>query len=221
MNSQSGISIAAIAVAIVSIGISTGLISSMNQDISDLKSTIDDLNQISSRGGIEQQAITKDGIIWKTRPVESDNPNVQSSSQSPAISDSIANVPRPLTVSEEIEELKSKDKKLRQKISGLEDRLGNIRLVSDWSMTAIPVDGKDRFLYEINCPNENDVVVSIHTVADSKTYDHVVSYEVPIHPSTIDKPTLEMNNEKRSGAIVSFVWACAHIEAPYDYDPHE
>ena len=55
VDSQSGISIAAIAIAIVAIGVSAAMVSSMNEDISDLKSTIEKLSQDESRGAIEQQ----------------------------------------------------------------------------------------------------------------------------------------------------------------------
>ena len=53
---QTGISIAAIAIAIVAIGVSASMVSSIGQDMTELKSTIEELSQTQSRGAIDQQA---------------------------------------------------------------------------------------------------------------------------------------------------------------------
>ena len=52
---QTGISIAAIAIAIVAIGVSAAMVSSIGQDMTELKSTIEELSQTQSRGAIDQQ----------------------------------------------------------------------------------------------------------------------------------------------------------------------
>ena len=52
---QTGISIAAIAIAIVAIGVSAAMVSSIGQDMTELKSTIEELSKAESRGAIEQQ----------------------------------------------------------------------------------------------------------------------------------------------------------------------
>ena len=209
MNSQLGISIAAVAVAIVSIGISAGLVSSMNQDMAELRSTIENLSSVSQKMEIEQQAITKDGIIFKTQPLQSDDSNTQSESQPSDISDNIKNVPRPLTLSEEIEELKSKDKKLRQKLGVLEDRLGEIKLVGEWNFQQFPLNGNESFRHEIECPNENDFVVSVYF-----DNDELVTFDNSIFSSTDYAPAVSVNNDGRLAELTAIVWACAHVEIP-------
>ena len=56
---QTGISIAAIAIAIVAIGVSAAMVSSIGQDMTELKSSIEELSQTQSRGAIEQQGCDK------------------------------------------------------------------------------------------------------------------------------------------------------------------
>ena len=57
---QTGISIAAIAIAVVAIGVSAAMVSSIGQDMTELKSTIEELSKAESRGAIDQQAHLKD-----------------------------------------------------------------------------------------------------------------------------------------------------------------
>ena len=52
---QTGISIAAIAIAVIAIGISAAMVSSIGQDMTELKSSIEKLSQTETRGVIEQQ----------------------------------------------------------------------------------------------------------------------------------------------------------------------
>ena len=59
---QTGISIAAIAIAVVAIGVSAAMVSSIGQDMTELKSTIEELSQTQSRGAIDQQGFTPPGM---------------------------------------------------------------------------------------------------------------------------------------------------------------
>lgn len=63
MSSQFGISIAAVVVAIIAIVVSIGMVSSISQDLVELKTTIDEQNQVLSRGVIDQQG----AIVSKMR----------------------------------------------------------------------------------------------------------------------------------------------------------
>jgi len=170
LNSQTGISIAAVIIAIVAIGISASLVSLMNQDISDLKFTI---NEISSRGEIDQQGF---GIAKLGNPSKNIKNNVtEESILNNSLFEKLQNIPF-VEYESEIHELQKNVKLLQYKTIALDERLDNAKLKADpyrfWKTVDEYVDPGDYHTFNLECSNEDDAVLGYSVKA---SHNQVIS----------------------------------------------
>ncbi len=157
VDSQSGISIAAIAIAIVAIGVSAAMVSSMNEDISDLKSTIEKLSQDESRGAIEQQG--GDRIIGANTKDDSGSAESGDGKE--------ANFTPPFDMGVPSTEIPDQVENLKDKIRELNRKINNLEIDSNWVYARYDVDpgefrsGGNTETFDFACPKNDHTIIAI------------------------------------------------------------
>jgi len=153
---QTGISIAAIAIAVIAIGISAAMVSSIGQDMTELKSSIEKLSQTETRGVIEQQGGDR-AIGGNTE--ESSTPGGKEVNFSPSFEMGGPSVNENL---DQVENLRDKIRELQYKLRILDNTVSGVQLKEDVLPMGVDVPAGESVEREIRCWNPTSVFASFN-----------------------------------------------------------
>ena len=153
---QTGISIAAIAIAVIAIGISAAMVSSIGQDMTELKSSIEKLSQTETRGVIEQQGGDR-AIGGNTE--ESSTPGGKEVNFSPSFEMGGPPVNENL---DQVENLRDKIRELQYKLRILDNTVSGVQLKEDVLPMGVDVPAGESVEREIRCWNPTSVFASFN-----------------------------------------------------------